>query len=204
MRGARTDDNGEFEFIDLPPGQYNLFLHGYTRDRDTLRASTNIAVAAEPVSVELGVTLIKSVKRGQAAPDFELNDPDGKPVKLSDLRGKFVFLDFWATWCGPCRAEIPHLKELAKKFAGRDDFVLLSVSLDNDETAWREFIKKEQMNWRHVLDKDGWQHIAAKYGVTGIPTTFLIDKDGKVLKKDLRGPQVVAGVESGIANKPPR
>jgi peroxiredoxin len=155
--------------------------------------------AAEPVVANLTVRRIAKVKSGQLAPLFELKDSEGKVVKLSDLRGKVVFLDFWATWCGPCRAEIPHLRELAKKLGGRDDFVLLSVSIDEDETKWRDFIKKEEMTWRHALDKNGWHGVvAAKYGVTGIPCTFLIGKDGRLLKTDLRGPSLAAAVAAAL------
>jgi len=80
--------------------------------------------------------------------------------------------------------------------------VLLSVSIDEDEAKWREFIKREQMNWRHALDPDGWHGgVAAKYGVTSIPTTFLLDKDGKVIQVDLRGVQLGSEVESAIGDR---
>jgi len=162
----------------------------FTRSIKCAAVNSNVKRTETPKRIE-------TLKTGRAAPDFELRDADGKPLKLSDLRGKLVFLDFWATWCGPCRAEIPHLKQLAQRFCGRNDFVLLSVSIDEDEMEWREFIKKEQMNWRHALDKNGWRSgVAAKYGVTGIPTTFLISKDGKVLKTDLQGDALVSEVES--------
>ena len=203
QRSSATDAEGRFEFFDLTPGEYGVSLYDRTRDQDTIRGSTNITVGAssKPDDLDLNVTVIKGVKAGELAPDFELKDSDGKRVKLSDFRGKIVFLDFWATWCGPCRGEIPHLKELAKNFGSRDDFVLLSVSLDTDAAKWREFIRKEQMNWRHALDDKNWEGVASKYGVTGIPTTFLLDKDGKVLKTDLRGQSVVSEVADGLATR---
>jgi peroxiredoxin/protocatechuate 3,4-dioxygenase beta subunit len=200
QRTAHADAAGQFEFVDVPPGPYQLALFENAANGDILQAHTNIVVRAHaPVVAKLAVERIATVKPRQAAPDFELTDADGKLLRLSNLAGKFVFLDFWATWCLPCRRELPYLKELATRFGARDDFVLVSISLDEDETHWRDFIRKQQMNWRHALDKPGSPDaVARRYGVMAIPSTFLIGSDGTVLKTDLRGPKMVTGVAAAL------
>ena len=126
---------------------------------------------------------------GKEAPDFEELMVDGKTkMKLSGLRGKVVLLDFWASWCGPCRAENPNVVALYDKYKSKG-FTVMSVSLDKDGDKWKQAIAKDQLTWpNHVSDLQGWSCAAAKkYQVSGIPFTVLIDRDGKIIQTKLRG-----------------
>ena len=133
---------------------------------------------------------------GSIAPELEFSDPDGKVRKLSDLRGKVVLIDFWASWCGPCRKENPHVRAMYEKYHDRG-FEIFSVSLDNNKNRWKDAIAKDGLVWpNHVSDLKGWGSAAAKlYGVSSIPSTFLVDKDGRIIAKGLRGEQLTAVLE---------
>lgn len=133
---------------------------------------------------------------GSIAPELEFSDPDGKVRKLSDLRGKVVLIDFWASWCGPCRRENPHVVKMYAKYHDRG-FEIFSVSLDNNKDRWKDAISKDGLVWpNHVSDLKGWGSAAAKlYGVSSIPSTFLVDKDGRIIAKGLRGEQLTAVLE---------
>jgi len=126
---------------------------------------------------------------GSMAPDFIQNDVDEKPVKLSDFRGKYVLLDFWASWCGPCRAENPNVVKAFNKYKDKN-FTVLGVSLDQPgkKDAWLAAIKKDGLPWTQVSDLQFWNNAVAKqYGITAIPQNFLIDPKGKIVAKNLRG-----------------
>lgn len=124
---------------------------------------------------------------GSEAPDFTLKSLDGKSVELKSLRGKFVLLDFWASWCPPCRAENPNVVAAFHKFKDKN-FTILSVSLDKDTDKWQEAVDKDKLTWTHVSDLQGWEStVAALYGVQSIPANFLIDPNGKIIAADLRG-----------------
>ncbi len=128
---------------------------------------------------------------GKLAPDFTETKIDGKPMKLSDLRGKVVLLDFWASWCGPCRRENPNVVKLYEKY-NKDGFTVMSVSLDQDKAKWQSAIAADGLKWsNHVSDLKGWASSAGKiYQVTGIPFTVLIDQEGKIIKTNLRGEEL--------------
>ena len=130
---------------------------------------------------------------GEKAPEIELIDNTGKKIRLSDLKGKVVLVDFWASWCGPCRRENPNVVEAfskyhKSKFTNAKGFEVFSVSLDKNEQAWLEAIKKDNMTWdSHGWDKGG--EFAKQYHISSIPMAFLIDGEGKIVAKgqDLRG-----------------
>ena len=124
---------------------------------------------------------------GIEAPDFTSNTPEDKPLSLKDLRGKVLLVDFWASWCGPCRRENPNVVLMYNKYHAKG-FEILSVSLDNDKTRWLGAIQQDGLVWNHVSDLKGWQNEAAKkYAVTSIPQTILLDKEGKIIARNLRG-----------------
>ena len=131
-----------------------------------------------------------STNVGQFAPEISLPTPNGKEIALSSLKGKLVLIDFWASWCGPCRKEMPNVVKIYSKFKNKG-FEIYGVSLDQDKEKWMEAITKDGINWPQVSDLKYWDNVAARiYNVQGIPYTVLIDKDGKIIAKNLRGQEL--------------
>ncbi|MCZ8134468.1 MAG: redoxin domain-containing protein, partial [Algoriphagus sp.] len=133
---------------------------------------------------------MRALSVGQVAPDFELPDPNGKMVKLSDLRGKYVLIDFWAAWCKPCRQENPNVVRLYNQYKEKG-FEVFGVSLDRTKEDWVKAISDDQLTWTHVSDLKYFNSAAAElYKIEAIPATYMIDPDGKIIAKDLRGPSL--------------
>jgi len=131
----------------------------------------------------------RTIGIGKSAPDFTQNDPDGNPVSLSDFQGKYVLIDFWASWCGPCRQENPNL---VKAYAAYKDkgFEILGVSLDNNDGRedWLKAIEKDGLTWTQVSDLNSWNNeVARMYGVRAVPQSYLINPEGVIVAENLRG-----------------
>jgi peroxiredoxin len=140
-----------------------------------------IKLATQRVLDKRGTTV------GFTATNFSQTTPEGKKVSLTDFRGKYVLVDFWASWCRPCRMENPNVVAAYNRFKDKG-FTILGVSMDSNRDPWIAAIKQDNLTWTHVSDLKGWGNEVGKlYNVTGIPQNFLIDKDGKIVAKDLRG-----------------
>jgi thiol-disulfide isomerase/thioredoxin len=134
---------------------------------------------------------------GQVAPEFSGKTLDGTPFHLADLRGKVVVLDFWATWCPPCRAMIPHEREMVQRHAGKP-FAFVSISADSEEAALRDFVRDERMNWTHLLDGPQGPIITA-YEVEYYPNIYVLDAKGVIRYKDVRDRELERAVEKLLA-----
>ena len=136
-------------------------------------------------------------KVGSVLPDFTQNDASGKPISLSSFKGKYVLVDFWASWCGPCRAENPNVVKAFNAYKGKG-FTVLGVSLDDNKNKWLDAIKKDGLAWTQVSDLKGWYNVVAvQFGIQSIPANYLIDPNGVIIGKDLRG----ADLEAALAAK---
>lgn len=182
---ANADDIAVLMFVDMFPKDQNAALHEEVTKKLHEKYPEHLIVKQrwDMMNSPAGKTGI-----GAIAPELAFKDPEGKVRKLSDLRGKVVLLDFWASWCGPCRRESPNVRNVYAKYHDKG-FEVFSVSLDRDAASWKKAIQDDQLVWpNHVSDLKHWQsEAAAIYGVRSIPSMFLLDRDGRIVAKDLRG-----------------
>ena len=153
---------------------------------------------------QLGVMTLKLknvIVPGDQAPDFTITKHDGSTFKLSDLRGKYVLFDFWATWCGPCIAQMPHLESVSEKFA-KAPLVTLGLSVDEKQETAKSFLKKKPSHYLqgYVGQKENYEDISTAYGIESIPSIWFVDPEGKVLAKNLMGPAILKAVEKAFAS----
>lgn len=138
-------------------------------------------------NIQAFLAVAAKTAEGKTAPAFSMKDVNGKTVSLADFKGKYVLIDFWASWCGPCRAENPNVVKAFEAYKAKG-FTVLGVSLDDNVEKWKAAIDKDHLTWTHVSDLSGWKNPAAKlYGVSAVPTNFLVDPSGKIVGRDLRG-----------------
>jgi thiol-disulfide isomerase/thioredoxin len=142
-----------------------------------------------------------SLVAGAKFPDFTEKDPEGKPLSLANYKGKLVLIDFWATWCGPCRAEIPNVVATYKKYHGQG-FEIIGVSLDDDRQKMLTYTKENGMAWPQYFDGQGWGNkLAVKFGIEAIPATYLLNGNGVIIGTDLRGNDLSQAVAKALAKK---
>ena len=185
----------DYNYLDVYTGVHQK-LTAAIPESDYTKVAGNLVKSLEATKQQMAMK--ERIKVGELAPDIKLPSPDGKEYALSDLKGKVVLLDFWASWCRPCRMENPNVVKVYNQY-NRKGFEVFSVSLDrpNGKNAWIAAIEKDGLVWPyHVSDLKYWNSAPAKmYGVSGIPKTFLIDKEGKIAEINPRGPKLEPAVK---------
>jgi thiol-disulfide isomerase/thioredoxin len=213
--GLTMEGDGNFHINDVPPGAYELrgdLREGGANDfawggkvlgrvnEDVLVPERSADKPNEPLDLgELTVQMVINLKPGDTAPEFEVKNLDGGSLRLADFHGKYLLLDFWATWCGPCRAETPHLKSVYDSYGKNPNFAMLGLSLDKAVEEPKKYVKTEGIAWQQGFLGD-WSKVTlpARYGVEGIPAIFLVDPAGKIIAMDLRGEQIGKAVADAL------
>jgi peroxiredoxin len=169
----------------LNPSDYEQEFIAYS---DKIKSTFNNNAAVTEFLVRMAK--LKSVQVGQLAPAFSMKTIDGKTTSLADFKGKYVLLDFWASWCMPCRQENPNVVKAYNKYKDRN-FTILSVSLDKDAAAWKQAVAADKLTWTHASELSDFEGPTVRlYQVEAIPSSFIIDPAGKIVAKNLRGEQL--------------
>ena len=146
--------------------------------------------SAQGKAIAAQIAKLESTAIGQIAPNFTITTPEGESISLYDIKGKVKLIDFWASWCGPCRGENPHVVEIYKEYHPKG-LEIFGVSLDNNKEAWVKAIADDGLVWKHGSDLKGWQSAPAQlYSVSGIPHTVLLDENNKIIANNLRGDEL--------------
>jgi thiol-disulfide isomerase/thioredoxin len=169
-----------------------------------IAADTKRWLQQQPVTPEMKQRQMEAQKIqaalaiGVKFPDFNEKDTAGKPLAIANYKGKVVLIDFWATWCGPCRAELPNVIATYKKYHNQG-FEIIGISLDQDQAKLTGFTKSMNMTWPQYFDDQGWQNkLAVKYGIESIPATYLLDGNGRIIGRDLRGDELTQAVAKAL------
>jgi|694.fasta_scaffold02574_20 peroxiredoxin len=169
------------------------FIHNFYQNvGKRFPTSTTAKAFAEKYFGSIEQSQQSDINTGTPAPDFAANTPEGTSLSLQSLKGKYVLLDFWASWCGPCRKENPNVVKAFDQFKN-ENFEIIGVSLDTDKEKWNQAIQDDKLTWKHVSELKGWgSSIARNYNVESIPQNFLIDPQGNIIAKDLKGDNLIA------------
>ncbi len=186
---VKPDPDGNFRISGVPPGEYELAVNLYGTTEGCLvhpvaQRVMPIEIAADQPLVDLGKVIIPTQdvpKVGDLAKNFEFESPDGKSTDLDAQRGKYVLVDFWATWCGPCITKIPEVEALRKQFDGAQKLIVLGANLDSDPSGTREFLKENPLAWHHAFLGD-WSStdVPKRYGISTVPAYVLVDPEGRI------------------------
>ena len=208
-RLSRQYEDSLYQYIwDHPSSYVSLYHLNYIKSADTTarrklynHLDSNLQKKGNALYFLQNITrVLKSVAIGSKAPEIEQADTSGKMIRLSDIKGRAILIDFWASWCKPCRGENPHVVDTYKKFH-KKGLEIIGVSLDASKAAWRDAIEKDGLSWTQVSDLNAWNNkYALLFGVRGIPDNFLLDKDGVIIDTNLRGKQLQKAVRKALAH----
>ena len=196
----RIDEKNEIFIGNHPNAFTSLYIlnEGYKRFgiKKSKKLFSNLSknLRNHSLGVELKYKIFEAEQMtaiNKKAISFSQKDTSGIEISLSSFKGKYLLIDFWASWCGPCRAENPNIKNAYQKYKSKG-FEVLGVSLDNDKSAWTKAIINDSLTWTNVSDLKGWKNnIGQKYVVSAVPANYLLNKDGKIIAKDLRGEKLI-------------
>jgi peroxiredoxin len=197
---VKVSKEGRLRIENVPAGQHHLEItvleqvsSSLFKPLATIERKIPVAASDQHQTIDLGVLKFSPVLNlnvGDLAPEFELRALDGRLIRLSKYRGQFVLLDFWASWCSPCIAEFSHIGDVSEKFADNERFSVIGLCLDKDKDTCERTVKKHALNWTQLLVGDMAEQISYDYSIYGIPAIFLIDPEGRIAARDLRGKQV--------------
>src|SRR4051812_24536454 len=202
-KGEKTDDVAEVAFwkallfVQVIPDQQAKgieMLKKIQADYPETKFGKQAPVMIGQIESQAKAAEAEKKQIGAPLKDFDEKDLDGKPLSIASRKGKVVLVDFWATWCGPCVAELPNVLKTYEKYHDKG-FEIIGISLDSDKDKLTSFIKQKNMTWPQYFDGKGWENkISTQYGIRSIPATYLLDKEGKVLAIGLRGEELEAAV----------
>jgi peroxiredoxin len=201
LKKFMSENPGSMVSLHVLDGYYQGSIPDYN-DVAAIFHSFSVKVKSSKAGVDYAAKLekMKQTAIGAFAPLFTQNDPDGKPISLASFRGRYVLIDFWASWCGPCRAENPNVVKAYNKYKDKN-FTILGVSLDkpNAKDKWLKAIADDHLEWNHVSDLQYWKNaVAVQYHIQSLPQNFLVDPDGKIIAKNLRGEALEAKLDEVI------